>query len=99
MIDAILFPCEMFSMNKVDSCFKGEFDAVSKNSNFKILFYNYEEFAENGNLRLCKKVENPVSAMLRGWMLNGEQYKWLTVFKEYRSKLFTGGICIKEYVD
>ncbi len=24
---------------------------------------------------------------------------WLKVFKEYRSKLYTGGICIKEYVD
>lgn len=25
-------------------------------------------------------------------------FYWLKVFKEYRSKLFTGGICIKEYV-
>jgi hypothetical protein len=24
---------------------------------------------------------------------------WLKVFREYRSKLFTGGICIKEFVD
>lgn len=189
MIDVILFPCEMFSMNKVDSCFQSEFDAVSKNGNFEIIFYDYEEFAENGNLRLSKKVENPVFAMLRGWMLNGGQYKdfyeklisknirlitspeqycqmhlfpniypliledtpkmlvypigtkvnleeirqnfkrfmikdfvksekgsaiskffdsdisekdffqWLEVFKEYRSRLFTDGICVKEYVD
>ncbi len=26
-------------------------------------------------------------------------FYWLKVFKEYRSKLFTGGICIKEHVD
>lgn len=189
MIDAILFPCEMFSINQVDSCFQSEFDAVSKNGNFEIILYDYEEFAENGNLRLNKKIENPFFTMLRGWMLTGGQYKdfyenlisknirlitsseeycqmhlfpniyplilndtpkmlvypigtkvnleeikqhfkrfmikdfvksekgseipkffdsdiseedffhWIDVFKEYRSKLFTGGICIKEYVD
>lgn len=189
MIDAILFPCEMFSIKQVDSCFQKEFDAATKNGNFEIIFYDYEKFAESGNLCLNKKVENPIYAMLRGWMLNDNQYRdfyeklisknirlitspeqyckmhlfpniypqilndtpkmlvyplgtevnlkeikknfkrfmikdfvksekgssipkffdsdisekdffhWLEVFKEYRSKLFTGGICVKEYVD
>ena len=31
MIKGILFPCEMFSINEVDSCFKSEFDAVIPN--------------------------------------------------------------------
>lgn len=75
MIDAILFPCEMFSLKQVDSCFQKEFDAVTKNGNFEIIFYDYEKFAESGNLCLNKKVENTIYAMLRGWMLNDNQYR------------------------
>ena len=34
------------------------------------------------------------------WTITQEQMAhWLNVFREYRGKLFTGGICIKEYVD
>ena len=190
MIKTILFPCEMFSINEVDSCFQKEFDAVIENGDFEVVFYDYEEFAKEGTLHLSKRVEEPVVAMLRGWMLNENQYTdfyerlqtrninlittpeqycqmhlfprayslvsddtpgimvypenertidlqeiksrfnrfmikdyvksekgtdipkyfdsttseedffyWLDVFKQYRGKLFTGGICIKQYVD
>lgn len=63
MIDAILFPCEMFSIKQVDICFQKEFDAATKNGNFEIIFYDYEKFAESGNLCLNKKVENTIYAM------------------------------------
>lgn len=190
MIKAILFPCEMFAINEVDSCYQNEFDAVVENGDFELFFYDYEEFVRDGVLHLNKRPEEAVNAMLRGWMLNGNQYKdfyeklqarninlittpeqycqmhlfpraynlinddtpgilvypenernvdleeikakfdcfmikdyvksekgtdipkffdkqtseedffyWLDVFKQYRGKLFTGGICIKEYVD
>ena len=65
----------MFSIKQVDSCFQKEFDAATKNGNFEIIFYDYEKFAESGNLCLNKKVENPIYAMLRGWMLNDNQYR------------------------
>ena len=171
MIKAILFPCEMFAINEVDSCYQNEFDAVVENGDFELFFYDYEEFVRDGVLHLNKRPEEAVNAMLRGWMFNGNQYKdfyeklqsrninlitedtprilvypekektvdleeikakfdrfmikdyvksekgtdipkffdkqtsvedffyWLDVFKQYRGKLFTGGICIKEYVD
>lgn len=190
MIKAILFPCEMFAINEVDSCYQYEFDAVVENSDFELFFYDHEEFVRDGVLHLNKRPEEAVNAMLRGWMFNGNQYKdfyeklqarninlittpeqycqmhlfprtyniitedtpgilvypenernvdlqeiknkferfmikdyvksekgtdipkyfdkqtsvedffyWLDVFKQYRGKLFTGGICIKEYVD
>ena len=190
MIKAILFPCEMFAINEVDSCYQNEFDAVVENGDFELFFYDYEEFVRDGDLHLNKRPEEAVNAMLRGWMFNGNQYKdfyeklqarninlittpeqycqmhlfpraynlitedtpgilvypenernvdlqeiknkferfmikdyvksekgtdipkyfdkqtsvedffyWLDVFKQYRGKLFTGGICIKEYVD
>ena len=190
MIKAILFPCEMFAINEVDSCYQNEFDAVVENGDFELFFYDYEEFVRDGVLHLNKRAEDAVTVMLRGWMLNGNQYKdfyeklqarninlittpeqycqmhlfpraynlitedtprilvypekektvdleeikakfdrfmikdyvksekgtdipkyfdkqtseedffyWLDVFKQYRGKLFTGGICIKEYVD
>lgn len=190
MIKGILFPCEMFSINEVDSCFKSEFDSVIQNGGFEIFFYDYEEFVKDGILHLNKSPEETVCTMLRGWMLNENQYKlfyeklqarninlitspeqycqmhlfprvyplisddtpgilvypeneravdfkeiktrferfmlkdyvksekgtdipkyfdsdtseedflyWLDVFRQYRGKLFTGGICIKEYVD
>ena len=190
MIKAILFPCEMFAINEVDSCYQNEFDAVVENGDFELFFYDYEEFVRDGVLHLNKQPEEAVNAMLRGWMFNGNQYKdfyeklqarninlittpeqycqmhlfpraynlitedtpgilvypenernvdlqeiknkfdrfmikdyvksekgtdipkffdkqtseedffyWLDVFKQYRGKLFTGGICIKEYVD
>ena len=75
MLNTILFPCEMFSINKVDICFQKEYDAVIENGDFDILFYDYEEFVKDGILHLSKRVEKPVIAMLRGWMLNENQYK------------------------
>lgn len=189
MIKAILFPCEIFSIREVDSCYQDEYNAVIQNGDFEIIFYDYEEFVRDGTLRLSRKVEAKIQTVLRGWMLNDKQYNsfynqllernielvtnpeqyanmhlfpniygqllkdtpgilvypegetvkldeikskfnrfmvkdfvksekgtdfpkyfdtsisdvdfanWLNVFKAYRGKLFTGGICIKEYVD
>lgn len=189
MIKVVLFPCGIFSIREVDSCYQNEYDAVIQNGDFEIIFYDYEEFVREGTLRLSRKVEEKVQTVLRGWMFNDKQYRsfynqllernielvtnpeqyanmhlfpniyeklsedtpgilvypegktvkldeikskfnrfmvkdfvksekgtdfpkyfdtsisdadfsdWINVFKDYRGKLFTGGICIKEYVD
>lgn len=190
MIKAVLFPCEIFSIREVDSCYQNEYEAVVESGEYEIYFYDYEEFVRDGTLHLSRRPEEKTLTVLRGWMLNNklyerfyklllerniqlittpEQYanmhlfpnvypaikdntpemlvypegerevnlneikakfsrfmvkdyvksekgtdfpkffdasiseedfsKWLKVFKEYRGKLFTGGICIKEYVE
>jgi len=189
MIKAILFPCEIFSIREIDSCYQNEYDAVIQNGDFEVVFYDYEEFVREGSLRLSRRFEEKTQTILRGWMLNDKQYNafyeqllernielittpdqyasmhlfpnvydrisedtpgmlvypegqvvrldeikakfnrfmvkdfvksekgtdfpkyfdssvtesdfidWLNVFKEYRGKLYTGGICIKEYVN
>lgn len=188
-IKAVLFPCDFFSINEVDSSYQAEYDAVVSNGNFDIYFYNYDEFIEEGILHLNRRPAEKTPTLLRGWMLSDKRYDkfyhllkernieltttpeqyaamhlfpkvyplisedtpgllvypdgcgidlaeikskfsrfmvkdyvksekgtdfpkffdssisdedfyhWITVFKEYRGKLFTGGICIKEFVD
>ena len=189
MIDAILFPCNMGSMNDVDWSFEDEYSAARECDGYELFFYDYDQFVRDGRLILDHQPEKPTLTVLRGWMLNDKQYKlfynqllsrniklitnpeqyntmhlfpnvypmiaedtpeiliypdgaeidveyikskfkrflvkdyvksekgtdfpksfdhtitqenmdqWLKVFREYRGKLFTGGICIKEYVE
>jgi len=189
MINTILFPCEPFSIKKVDPDFQKEYDAVLENGGFEIYFYDYDQFVRDGTLKLNRQPEVETPTILRGWMLNDTQYKkfydlllernirlitneeqyctmhlfpsiypilkedtpgilvfpngtdvdidkiktkfkrfmikdyvksekgtdipksfdssiskdefshWISVFKDYRGKLFTRGICIKEFVD
>jgi hypothetical protein len=189
MIDAILFPCNMGSMNDVDWSFEDEYSAARECDGYELFFYDYDQFVRDGRLILDHQPEKPTLTVLRGWMLNDKQYElfynqllsrniklitnpeqyntmhlfpnvypmiaedtpeiliypdgaeidveyikskfkrflvkdyvksekgtdfpksfdhtitqenmdqWLKVFREYRGKLFTGGICIKEYVE
>lgn len=189
MIDAILFPCMMDSINEIDWSFESEYAAARECDGFEIFFYDYDQFVQDGKLILDHQPVEETLTVLRGWMLNDKQYgqfynqllarnirlitnpeqyktmhlfpnvypliaedtpeilvypdgadidveyikskfkcfivkdyvksekgtdfpkyfnptitqetfsQWLKVFRKYRGKLYTGGFCIKEYVE
>ena len=189
MIDAILFPCMMDSINEIDWSFESEYAAARECDGFEIFFYDYDQFVRDGKLILDHQPVEETLTVLRGWMLNDKQYgqfynqllarnirlitnpeqyktmhlfpnvypliaedtpeilvypdgadidveyikskfkcfivkdyvksekgtdfpkyfnptitqeifsQWLKVFRKYRGKLYTGGFCIKEYVE
>lgn len=73
----ILFPSEPFSSKEVDSAFHGEYEAA-KLVGFKVHLFDHDEFVKNGELK-TSLVRTPIELdnqviILRGWMLNQEQY-------------------------
>lgn len=191
MIDklAVLFPSDYFDKNKVDEDLKKEYEAVLQTGLFDVFLFGYDDWFNQGVLKLNVKADGPIKAVYRGWMMTPDQYSgfeselkkrdievvvnsreyrnmhsfpdaypevaedtppilvfpegekvdlqtikrhfsrfklkdyvksvkgnrfpqvfttdiseeefsgWLDKFYEYRGDLFTGGICIKEYVD
>ena len=75
MIQAIIFPCNIFSLQEVDFDFQNEYTAAIEVGGFEIYFYDYEQFVRDGILRLNRRPEEKISAVLRGWMLNTELYE------------------------
>ncbi|MDD6488815.1 MAG: ATP-grasp domain-containing protein [Clostridia bacterium] len=71
---AILFPSDYFNINKADTNYSGEYEAVKENNSFDVFLFSYDDFIQDGKIRLNKKSEQPVSAIYRGWMMKPNVY-------------------------
>lgn len=84
MKDAILFPCDFFSIHQVDECYQKEYEAALAVNGFEIFFYNYDTFVSEGSLILDHGTSEPFNVVYRGWMLKPEQYN--VFYKKLKEK-------------
>ena len=85
---AVIFPCEINSLNAVDSFFHEEWNAAA--NFFQIIFFDYDEFVENNILRLNKQFKEDTTCIYRGWMMKPGQYEnFYNRLKERKLNLVT----------
>lgn len=85
---AIIFPCEINSLNTVDSFFHEEWNDAA--IFFQIIFFDFDEFVENNILRLNKRFEEDTTCIYRGWMMKPGQYEnFYNRLKERKLNLVT----------
>ena len=70
----ILFPSDYFNKNIVDEDLKKEYDVVMRTGLFDVLIFSYDDWFNNGILRLDRNTKGRVKAIYRGWMMTPEQY-------------------------
>jgi len=73
----IIFCSEPFYPNKPDSVYEKEFEAAQSND-FEIELFSFEDLTENNissAFRRIKTLENPETAIYRGWMLKPKVYE------------------------
>ena len=73
-INTILFPSSYFSIKNVDEDLQAEFDAVKETGLFEIVLFSYDKWFHEGKLVLNRNIEEPCTAIYRGWMMKPENY-------------------------
>ena len=74
MINTILFPSDYFDVNKVDEDLLDEYNAVSQLPNVNIILFSYDDWFNNHQLKLNKKIDHHITAIYRGWMMSADMY-------------------------
>ena len=69
----VLFPSDYFDQNKPDVGFIKEYRAAAENQ-IHVLLFSYDEFLEDGKLRLKSDTSLTCPVIYRGWMLKPEKY-------------------------
>lgn len=73
----ILYPADFFDLKKVDGDYEAEYREALKFPEFRILFYNYDDFAAGGKLRFYPSAFEGGLCVYRGWMLQPRAYETL----------------------
>ena len=74
MINTILFPSSYFSIKEVDEDLKKEYDAVKETGLFDVILFGYDKWFNEGKLVLSHSPSMLCEAVMRGWMMQPEQY-------------------------
>lgn len=69
----VLFPSDYFDTNKSDDSFIKEYRAAVENQ-IHVLLFSYDEFLEDGKLRMKGDPSLSCAVIYRGWMLKPEKY-------------------------
>jgi len=81
----ILFPSSYDNIKQPDPDYKKEYESVCQIPDFKIILYNYDDFAQGELLRIYPDNYYTGDCIYRGWMLNPEQYTTLYEFLNARN--------------
>ncbi|MCL2461734.1 MAG: ATP-grasp domain-containing protein [Defluviitaleaceae bacterium] len=73
----ILFPAECFNNNRIEPDYADEYETVCQFPYFKTLFFNFDEFIANRDIKLFPRDHYNGDCIYRGWMINPEKYKKL----------------------
>lgn len=84
MTNTILFPSSFFDCKRVDEDLEREYKAVIETGEYDVLLFSYDDWFNNGCLKLYPKVESDVNAVYRGWMMQPAQY--LDFFGQLRNQ-------------
>lgn len=80
----ILFPCDYFDIKKVDRDYEYEYQQAICFPEFKVAFYNYDQFVSEGILKFYPADLEEGICIYRGWMLQPEKY--LRLYQELAGK-------------
>jgi len=75
MYNTILFPSDFFNKNTVDEELREEYEAVVQTGKYDVLIFSYEDWFENKMLKINKKINEPIYAVYRGWMMKADMYE------------------------
>ena len=73
----LLYPADFFDIKKVDPDYEDEYREAVTFPEFRILFYNYDEFTAGNKLKIYPAVTDGGLCIYRGWMLQTERYREL----------------------
>lgn len=70
----IIFPCDFFNKNQVESMYESEYEAIKTYPDIEVSFFNYDDFAMGKTLELTMQDNSYKEAIYRGWMMKPELY-------------------------
>ena len=73
--DLILFPSEYYDIKMVDSDLRQEYDAVRDTGLFDVVLFGYDQWFNEGKLKIQGIPETMRGAVYRGWMMKPEDYE------------------------
>lgn len=70
----ILFPSDYFNKKAVDEDLKNEYDAVMATDLYDVILFSYDDWFNEGIIKLDHKPDTMTQAIYRGWMMIPEKY-------------------------
>lgn len=88
-IRTILFPSSYFDGKRVDEDLQAEYEAAVSIGLWDVIFFDYNQWFNDGKLVLSRRIDEEIQAVYRGWMMNAEQYL------AFYEALEAVGVCLK----
>lgn len=75
MISTIIFPSSFYDLHAIDEDMDQEYQAVLETGLFETILFSYDDWFNQGHLKLSYTPETGIHAVYRGWMMKPEQYR------------------------